>query len=949
MNDKNQSRDSESVVITKAYRGEVCEKKNVFNQSLFRRVYKRAYRILQEQVNLQVPQTAEQELEENTDNVIVFMGRRGTEKSSAMKSFMNSLLENHKIDDKSDEYRIQLTNSNKKVRFISVDSIDASLLEREEDIFEAILAKLFNQFLKDNENNNSIKYDSKELFNKFSSIYKKHLNIKQRNDSDVYSAEVAISNLRDLARSVDIKQEFGELIEQYIQVKSHSESEYNGYELYETFLVISIDDIDMNVQAGFEILEKIQRYLKVKRLIVLLAVNHEQMKLCCQKHFEDIISSKRGVNINNLNYYINELADQYMEKAIPSYSRVYLPSLKKMDYDKNNMVKILCRSKDKTAPYPIKEAMFFEAWQKTGVRYDTEGKKRHFLEPESLRELNNWRIYRSTMPELGTIDSKDFLEKLDFNHRRMMDDLLFRYADEVLQNVESKLFISLSELHIGRRGREIVSLFLSKNSKYDQEEKSLTQLRVDYKTFGYSYGELLRVLYCMGRTHIYDKKLVHAILAMYSLTLTKIFYRYKCKWNVNTTEKSDVNISEEWNIDLEKSRNVSHNYIMLKEIMNGSVGGSWSRKVTPILNKTIEHTIGQYFTGCSARNELKDSPLKISKSAEKQLKNLMIINEKGQKNSLTEKDAKKQASISIPKNAEEQVRILIPEDTEESFVLNKEKIKVFGDFLLQLQWEFMMLLFLSSKDWKLSIKEKKESDFNINDKNNKDDKNNNNIQEYTTKILLNLNKDEEDDDYSLYFDGIVEYNIMNFINNIFELDERLRDFIKKIILSVLGEKRLGNINEDIDNILKYILERNNQKENLYREMYEWYRKTGGMVVPVYSIDIYYNMFKRMVRRQKFSEIKTISLEDNELFKVLENIFDEIEEALEKNDGVYKELDDFSDDDKFAEIFNSCPFVRKIRNATNDEKKRYCDNIKEWIVMDNNKEDPLKEIEDLMFI
>ncbi len=129
-----------------------------------------------------------------------------------------------------------------------MDSIDASLLEREEDIFEAILAKLFNQFLKDNENNNSIKYDSKELFNKFSSIYKKHLNIKQRNDSDVYSAEVAISNLRDLARSVDIKQEFEELIEQYIQVKSHSESEYNGHELYETFLVISIDDIDMNVR-----------------------------------------------------------------------------------------------------------------------------------------------------------------------------------------------------------------------------------------------------------------------------------------------------------------------------------------------------------------------------------------------------------------------------------------------------------------------------------------------------------------------------------------------------------------------------------------------------------------------------------------------------------------------------------------------------------------------------
>ena len=729
MNEKKQSGDSGSVVITRAYRGEVCEKKSVFDQSLFRRVYKRAYRILQEQVNLQVPQKVEQELEENTDNVIVFMGRRGTGKSSAMKSFMNSLLENNKIDDESDEYKIRLKNSNKKVRFISVDSIDASLLEREEDIFEAILAKLFNQFLKDNENDNSIKYDSKELFNKFSSIYKKHLNIKQRNDSDVYSAEVAISNLRDLARSVDIKQEFEELIEQYIQVKSHSESEYNGYELYETFLVISIDDIDMNVQAGFEILEKIQRYLKVKRLIVLLAVNHEQMKLCCQRHFEDIISSKRGVNINNLNYYINELADQYMEKAIPSYSRVYLPSLKKMDYDKNNMVKI-CDNKDVAKQYSIKEAMFFEAWQKTGVRYDTEGKKRHFLEPESLRELNNWRIYRSTMPELGTIDSKDFLEKLDFNHRRMMDDLLFRYADEVLQNVESKLFISLSELHIGRRGREIVSLFLSKHSKADQEENLLDQLRADYTKFGYSYGELLRILYCMGRTHIYDKKLVHAILAMYSLTLTKIFYRYRCEYSVT---------SEEWSIDLEKKRKESHNYRMLKQIMNGSVGGSWSRKVTPVLTKALSETeVGQYVTGCSASTRPNNCSLKISKKATEKLKNLISEDTKELARNIIREEEKGQFSISLFQNKEKEPNGLILDDA---------KIKEITPFLIEIQWEFVMVLFLSNKDWKFNITEREE----VNSKKDNEDNEERKISEFRETAVS--------DDYTLYFDGIAKYNI----------------------------------------------------------------------------------------------------------------------------------------------------------------------------------------------
>jgi len=922
MNDKKQSGDSGSVVITKAYRGEVCEKKSIFDQSLFRRVYKRAYRILQEQVELQVSQKEEQILEENTDNVIVFMGRRGTGKSSAMKSFMNSLLENNKADVESDEYKIQLPNS-KKVRFISVDSIDASLLEREEDIFEAILAKLFNEFLKDNENNNSMKYDSKELFNKFSSIYKKHLNIKQRSDSDVYSAEVAISNLRDLARSVDIKQEFEELIEQYIQVKSHSESEYNGYELYETFLVISIDDIDMNVQAGFEILEKIQRYLKVKRLIVLLAVNHEQMKLCCQKHFEDIISGKRGVNINNLNDYINELADQYMEKAIPSYSRVYLPSLKKMDYDRNNMIKI-CDTKDETKQYSIKEAMFFEAWRKTGVRYDTKGKKRHFLEPESLRELNNWRIYRSTMPELGTIDSKDFLARLDFNHRRMMDDLLFRYADEVLQNEESKLFISLSELHIGRRGREIVSLFLSKSSKEDQEKELLGQLRADYRKFGYSYGELLHVLYCMGRTPFYDKKLVHAILAMYSLTLTKIFYRYRCDCSVT---------SGEWSIDLEKKRKESHNYRILKQIMNGSVGGSWSRKITPVLTKTLkEMKVEQYFTGCSVNTKLNDSPLKISKKAAEKLKDLMLEVTKESLSNVTLKDEKGQLSISLVPDIEKQLKGLILDD---------DKIEKIRSFFIEIQWEFVMVLFLSNKDWKFNITEREE----VNSKKDNEDNEERKVSEFRETAVS--------DDYTLYFDGIAKYNIMNFINNIFELDERLRDFIKKIILGILkkDERMLAEEDEKkfcytIDCILTNILK---EDKNFYSEMHEWYRSTGGMVVPVYSMDIYYNMFKRMVRRQRFSDIKTISSEDNELFKVLENILDEIEKALEKNDEVYKELDDFSDNDKFAEIFKGCPFVKRIRNATDEEKKRYCYYIQQWIIAEDNKSDyRLKEqFEELM--
>ena len=78
----------------------------------------------------------------------------------------------------------------------------------------------------------------------------------------MYSAESAISNLRDLSRSVDIRKEFQELVRYYIRIKEGLENR----DKYKTFLVVAIDDLDMNVEYGFEILEKIQRYLKVDRL-----------------------------------------------------------------------------------------------------------------------------------------------------------------------------------------------------------------------------------------------------------------------------------------------------------------------------------------------------------------------------------------------------------------------------------------------------------------------------------------------------------------------------------------------------------------------------------------------------------------------------------------------------------------------------------------------------------
>ena len=273
--------EKDCIVISEYHYGEVYESRDRFEDSMFHRVYKRAYDVVQDSVYRQLEKKRKSDFQENIDNIVTFIGRRGTGKSSAMISFMQGLLEN-RDDDKAEAFTIydrgRDCDNRRKVRFIGIDWIDASLLEKGEDIFEAILAKMLKQFLKeDAESGFSSRndYDKKDLYRRFDSIYKKVLNVKKRGNIDAFASEMALSNLRDLARSSDIRQEFQQLIEEYIRLKD----DLCRDERAETFLVVAIDDMDMNVSAGFEILEKIQRYMRVRHLIVLLAVNQEQMKL----------------------------------------------------------------------------------------------------------------------------------------------------------------------------------------------------------------------------------------------------------------------------------------------------------------------------------------------------------------------------------------------------------------------------------------------------------------------------------------------------------------------------------------------------------------------------------------------------------------------------------------------------------------------------------------------
>ena len=831
-------------VISSFQQGIVYEERDKFSKSIFRRVYKRAYALAQEMVNLQLENEGLESYRQSSKNIITFVGRRGTGKSSAMLSFMQALLENG--DEKVYPFTIKSKQPNEPVDFINIDWIDASLLEKGEDIFEVILAKMLNEFSKEfeSETRENVDYEKRNLFDSFADIYKKHRNINTKSDiSGHFSSEVAISNLRDLARSVDIREEFQNLVREYIGIKTSRRS-FRQKKYRETFLVIAIDDIDMNIDSGFEILEKVQRYLNVNHLLILLSVNHEQMNACCEKHFVELygvplgsLSSQDNLNLARLKKRVKGISEQYLEKALPFYTRIYLPSLKKKDYNETKLlneatqIEIQFEEGQKPKKYPMKQAIFILSEKKTMVRYDEKGIKRHFMEPDSLRELSDFWLFRETMKSLDE-NKDDFLESLDMNYRRAMDDLLFRYAEEKLPEDEREIFLRLSEIDFRRRSSEFL-LTLIRNAEKNKELMSdeikdcWKYYMEGYKEYGSSYGELLTCMYYFGRIGIgvFDKRLIHAILAMYSLNLTKLFYRCKKDKNDNA---------------------------ILKEILKGSVTGSWGRNLLPVLNKgTVKHYLG----AC------KNVSLKSIK-----------INFK-------------------------------PYDEKED--ANNE------DFRKDVEWSFIKLLFLSN--FKNEENDKKEA-----------------LESEQDNVKSNLTKGPEKS--IVFTNGTAEYGVLNLVNNLFLYEESLTR-CKKMI----GEDNFKNIEK------VYAKKNEGKKEeeyekSLYEKIEEWKAKTGGFLIPIYSTDFYYNMLKRIVRE---TSIKN-PIKEDEIWDALIALFDLIKTRLEESDAYYEKAE-FG----WKEIFENCPVIKRIREATTEEKKSLCEFI-DSVNADNGTESEQKKMKDKKF-
>ncbi|PQJ10252.1 hypothetical protein CJD36_016335 [Flavipsychrobacter stenotrophus] len=315
------------------------------------------------------------------NNVIAFVGDRGTGKSSAMTSFARAL-----ILKSNTENTIFFKGAEQigETEFVSIETIDPSLFDQRDNLLQIIISKMFSKFEKTlRDTNRQIDTDKKRnLIRLFNDVYE---NLKTINHPNEFKGE-AIDELSKLALGSNLRVKFMELVRSFNNFFANNDSK-------KSHLIICIDDFDLNIAEAYDMLEDVRKYLTVENVIVFISCKIEQLL----NDIEEKILSKYQyvINFSNLIEQPKQSGEKYLEKVIPSDRRLYLPELKR--FNKNNILDIeIVGDPIKYAETSIEAFVMGLIHKKSGLFIIPSNYYIHPATPYSLRAfINSYQLYNS--------------------------------------------------------------------------------------------------------------------------------------------------------------------------------------------------------------------------------------------------------------------------------------------------------------------------------------------------------------------------------------------------------------------------------------------------------------------------------------------------------------------------------------------------------------------------
>lgn len=401
----------EKRLVIKNGRDIVYEDASTFEESVHREAYESAYQITEGIIrqNSQLEKYKRSSVTRENygtelrnlkqiSNILFFSGERGAGKTSAMLSYMEFLKDYYRnstsygSENIIRKFRFNETN----LMFTGLEYIDASRLADKEDILGSVLAKMAKKWLSEERKgiaegglrkSRDYEYKKRQLQMQFNEIYNCLTALKTKQEILEQEDDMFFDTLQKLSFTENLKDSFEKLVEMYVDIMQYSNaSETNHY------LVISIDDLDMNIKNGYEQLEQIRKFLMIPKVIVLISANFVQLEKICYNHYKEEFRYLKEADDG----YIQKLTREYLEKLVPDYHRIHLKTgnrwetLKKaviiFEYQEDENKTINQKLTGDTLADGIRQLL----QNKFRIRFGKDSRALQYLIPATLRELATW-------------------------------------------------------------------------------------------------------------------------------------------------------------------------------------------------------------------------------------------------------------------------------------------------------------------------------------------------------------------------------------------------------------------------------------------------------------------------------------------------------------------------------------------------------------------------------
>lgn len=394
--------------------------------SIFADQYKKALQVIDAYIDAK-DDNVDMTLQESRNNIIAFMGDRGTGKTSCMMSVLNML----------DEH---LKEGKKNRTIASVEVVDPSFFDENTNIIYLVVGKMFAAFKDSIDKNDEDTYKVHDLMTAFQDVLSQ---ISMMGKSPLSENDTDIHQLKNLLVTVNLKKSLKKLVDCYLKY----------YE--KNFLVIPVDDIDNNTDQAYQMMEQIRKYLILPNIIILISFKLEQISNVAELYFTKLYSP---LNRGRTTYVdVADMAQKYLLKLFPLEHRVALPDLKSM-MDKE--LEVYKDRNDKDALLSgssMKYTMTALIFRRTRYLFYHATGETNQIVPTNLRE------YRNLLSLLCNMD--DYREsKEEYNKQQFRD---YFYGEWV-------------EKHLNEEGRQIAQK-LAENTEAGQFNKLVLKMLSTYR------------------------------------------------------------------------------------------------------------------------------------------------------------------------------------------------------------------------------------------------------------------------------------------------------------------------------------------------------------------------------------------------------------------------------------------------------------------------------------